>query len=88
MRRTALLAGLAVLLVTGVWWMFLISPRNTQISDLETERNVAIDTEGRLRVQIRQLEEIRDAEVQYLAGLGTLEGLIPERPLLEEFKLQ
>jgi Tfp pilus assembly protein PilO len=46
---------------------------------------VAIDTEGRLRVQIKQLEEIRDSEVQYLAALGTLEGLIPDRPLLEDF---
>jgi Tfp pilus assembly protein PilO len=85
MRRTGLLAGLSVVLVTAVWWMFLITPRNTQIADLETELNIAIDTESRLRVQIQQLEEIRDAEVQYLAGLGTLEGLIPERPLLEEF---
>lgn len=85
MRRTGLLAGLGVLLITAAWWMFLISPRNAQISDLETERNVAIDTEGRLRVQIKQLEEIRDAEVQYLAALGTLESLIPERPLLEDF---
>lgn len=46
---------------------------------------MAVDTESRLRVQIQQLEEIRDAEVQYLAALGTLESLIPERPLLEDF---
>jgi Tfp pilus assembly protein PilO len=85
MRRTAVLVGLAVFFVTAAWWFFLISPRNADISTLETDRNVAIDTEQRLRVQIRQLEEIRDAEVQYLAALGTLEGLIPERPLLEEF---
>lgn len=85
MRRTPLLVGFVVLIITVGWWMFLISPRNGQISDLETERNVAIDTEGRLRVQVQQLEEIRDAEVQYLAALGTLESLIPERPRLEEF---
>jgi Tfp pilus assembly protein PilO len=46
---------------------------------------VAQDTEQRLRVQVRQLEEIRDREVEYLAALGQLESLIPERPLLDEF---
>lgn len=85
MRRTGLLVLLSIVLVTGVWWMFLIGPRNTRISDLDRERTVAVDTEGRLRVQIRQLEDIRAAEVQYLAAMGTLETLIPERPLLEDF---
>ena len=62
----------AILMVTGAWWMFLISPRNTQISDLETERNVAVDTEGRLRVQIQQLEEIRDGDLR--DGQGAVDG--------------
>ncbi len=85
MRRTGLLATLAVLLVTGVWWMLLISPKNGDIADLEQELVGAIDTEQRLRVQINELETIRQAEVEYLAALGRLDALIPERPLLEEF---
>lgn len=85
MRRTGVLVGLAGLLVTGLWWMFLISPRNAQISELEREQDVAIENQSRLQAQIVQLEEIRDSEVQYLAALGTLERLIPERPMLEDF---
>ena len=85
MRRVGLLAVLAILFITAAWWMFLISPRNGQIADQKDDLVVAQDTENRLRVQIRQLQEIRDREVEYLAALGQLEALIPERPLLDEF---
>ena len=85
MRRVGLLVTLAVLLVTGAWWMLLIRPKNGDIADLEQELIGAIDTEQRLRVQINELETIRQAEVEYLAALGRLDALIPERPLLEEF---
>ena len=85
MRRTALLAGFVVLLATVAWWFFLISPRNAEISDLQRERDIALDTEQRLRANIAQLEEIRQGEVQYLAALGKLETLIPDRPMLEDF---
>lgn len=85
MRRIGLLVLLALVFVTAAWWMFLVSPRNAQITELDDELVVAQDTEQRIRVQIRQLEEIRDREVEYLAAVGQLESLIPERPLLDEF---
>jgi Tfp pilus assembly protein PilO len=85
MRRIGLLAILGLLFITAAWWMFLVSPRNSRIAELGDELVVAQDTEQRLRVQVRQLEEIRDREVEYLAALGQLESLIPERPLLDEF---
>jgi Tfp pilus assembly protein PilO len=85
MRRIGLLVILGMLFVTAAWWMFLVSPRNSRIGELGDELVVAQDTEQRLRVQVRQLEEIRDREVEYLAALGQLESLIPERPLLDEF---
>ena len=85
MRRIGILVGLGVLFVTAAWWMFLISPKNAQIADFEKELNVAIGNEQLLRVTINELETIRQAEVEYLAALGQLESLIPERPLLEEF---
>jgi len=85
MRRIGILTGLGVFFLTAVWWMFLISPKNAQIADFEDELNVAIGNEQLLRVTINELEAIRQAEVEYLAALGQLESLIPERPLLEEF---
>ena len=85
MRRKSLLAFLGVVLVTVGWWLFIIGPRNARISDLEGEHTAAVDAEQRLRVQIRQLEEIRDREVEYLAAVDTLDALIPDRPLLQDF---
>jgi Tfp pilus assembly protein PilO len=85
MRRAGIVVGLGVFLLTVAWWMLLISPKNSQIADLEDELNVAIGNEQLLRVTINELEAIRQAEVEYLAALGQLESLIPERPLLEEF---
>jgi len=85
MKRIGILVGVGVLFLTAVWWMFLISPKNAEIADLEDELNVANGNELLLRVTINELENIRQAEVEYLAALGQLEGLIPERPLLEEF---
>ncbi|MBI5158146.1 MAG: type 4a pilus biogenesis protein PilO [Acidimicrobiia bacterium] len=85
MRRVSIFVALAVLLATVAWWFFLIGPRNATIADLEDERFVAVDTEQRLRVQIRQLQDIRDREVEYAAAVGRLDALIPDRPRLEEF---
>jgi len=85
MRRIGALVTVGVLLLTGAWWMLLISPQNGQIADLEDDLSLAVDTEQRLKVQIVELEAIRQAEVEYLAALGSFDTLIPERPLLEEF---
>jgi Tfp pilus assembly protein PilO len=85
MRRTSIIVFLAIVLVTVAWWLFLIGPRNSRISDLDNEYLAAVDTQQRLMVQVRQLQEIRDREVEYLAAVGQLNALIPDRPLLEDF---
>lgn len=85
MRRLSLFVLLAVVLVTVAWWFFLISPRNAKIGDLQNEFTAAQDSEQRLRVQISQLQDIRDREVEYVSAVGRLDALIPERPHLEEF---
>jgi len=85
MRRGLILGVLAALLLTVGWWFLLISPRNAKIDEARQELQSARDEEALLRTRISNLEEIRDAEVEYLAALGNLETMIPDRPLLEEF---
>lgn len=85
MRRVGLLVTLIVLVVTGAWWMLLINPKNGDIDRLRTELSAAVESEQLLRVRINELEAIRDSEVAYLAAIGQLDALIPDRPLLEEF---
>lgn len=85
MRRGLLLGVIAAVLLTVGWWFLLISPRNAKIDESHRSLESARDEEALLRTRIRSLEEIRDSEVEYLAALGRMETMIPERPLLEEF---
>lgn len=85
MRRWVILGVLVALLLAVAWWFFFISPRNARIAQAGDDLEAAQNQELALRAQVGQLMAIRDAEVEYLAGIGQLEQLIPERPLLDEF---
>ena len=85
MRRWVILGVLVALLLAVAWWFFFISPRNARIAQAGDDLQAAQDQEMALRAQVDQLHAIRDSEVEYLAGIGQLETLIPERPLLDEF---
>lgn len=85
MRRWLMLGVLAAVLLAVAWWFLLISPRNTRIAEAHDDLQAAQDQQVALASQVAQLQAIRDAEVEYLAGIGQLATLIPERPLLDEF---
>lgn len=85
MRRWVILGVLVALLLAVAWWFFFISPRNASIAKAGDDLQAAQDQEMALRAQVGQLMAIRESEVEYLAGIGQLERLIPERPLLDEF---
>ncbi len=85
MRRWAILAVLLAVLLAVGWWFLLISPRNARIAEEQDNLQTAQQEEVTLRGRIAQLQEIRESEVEYLAGIGKLETLIPEQPLLDEF---
>lgn len=85
MRRWVLLALLLAVLLAVGWWFLLISPRNARIAEEQDNLQTAQQQEVTLRTQIARLQEIRDSEVEYLAGIATMEALIPEQPLLDEF---
>ena len=85
MRRVALFGFFGALLLLVAWWFLFISPRNTQIDEAKSDLIAAQSDESRLRGQIAALQDISDSEVEYLAGIGTLETLIPAEPLLDQF---
>lgn len=85
MRRWVILGILISLLLAVVWWFFFISPRNERIAQAQEDLRVAQDEQMALAAQVDQLQAIRDSEVEYLSGIGQLETLIPEQPLLDEF---
>jgi Tfp pilus assembly protein PilO len=84
MRRLPLIVLLLMALLGAGWWVLLISPRNAEIGRLEDALLAAAQEESRLRIQIRELEQVRDREVQYLAAVAELEMLIPDIPRLDD----
>jgi Tfp pilus assembly protein PilO len=84
-RRWVILGVLLALLLAVVWWFFFISPRNARIAQAGDDLRAAQDQQMALSAQVDQLRRIRDSEVEYLAGIGEMEALIPEQPLLDEF---
>ena len=81
MRRTGLILGiLGVLLVTALWWFFVISPTNTKISDARDQLQSAEDEEVLLRTQLSRLKKIQESELTYRSAIGALDAAIPPTP--------
>lgn len=86
MRRGSLLLGLLVLVfLTALWWLFLMSPRRSDISDFGDQVEQLQLQEVNLRGLRAQLLEIQDSELSYIAASATMERLIPPTPELAAF---
>lgn len=84
-RRGIALAILGALLVAAVWWVFFISPRNSDISELDDQIATAQDEEVILRAELKQLQDIAASELTYRSAIGQLEASIPEDPDIADF---
>lgn len=80
-----MLAIPAVLLVTVLWYVFLVSPKNSKIDDLEQEITTAQDEAQGLRAQKAALEAIKDSELTYRSAIAGLQRSVPAAPELAEF---
>jgi type IV pilus assembly protein PilO len=81
MRRTGLILGvLAVLLVSALWWFFVISPTNTKIADAQDQTRAAEDNEVLLLTQLSRLKKIQENELTYRSAIGALDAAIPPTP--------
>jgi Tfp pilus assembly protein PilO len=85
MNRRVLLGVLAAVLLMAAWWFFLISPRNSRISEAQAQLEGAQQQEMTLRAQIVELQKIRDSEPGYRAAIAELEVLIPKLPVVDDF---
>ena len=81
MKRTGLILGvLAVLLVSALWWFFVISPTNTKIADSRDQLQSAEDNEVLLLTQLSRLKKIQENELTYRSAIGALDAAIPPTP--------
>lgn len=73
------------ILVAAVWWVFFISPKNSDISEIEGQTETAQNAELGLRAQLSQLQAIADSELTFRTALGELDSAIPENPDIADF---
>ena len=86
MKRTTLILGLiGVVLVGVVWWLFLASPKRSDVTTFREERETLEVEETTLRAEKAQLEEIRDNELTFVTAGAVVERLIPPDPQLATF---
>lgn len=84
-RRNLLLAALVAVLVIVVWFFFVVSPRRSEVSDIEGQIDAAATTAQGLRGEKAALLAIRDSELSYQRATAELERSIPPTPNLAEF---
>ncbi len=84
-RRMLALSVLAAILVTVVWFFFLISPRNSMISELDDDLNIALAEASSLRIAVAALQDVQNNDVAFLAAIGQMEAGIPEEAELAVF---
>lgn len=81
MKRTGLVLGvLAVVLITALWYLFLLKPLNGRIGEAEDQISLAQDEEVLLRTRLARLKKIQENELNYIAAIGALERAVPPTP--------
>jgi type IV pilus assembly protein PilO len=81
LKRTGLILGvLGALLLTALWWFFVISPTNAKISDARDQLESEQDNQVLLQTQLMRLKKIQENELTYRSAIGALEAGIPPTP--------
>ncbi len=81
MKRTGLIMGvLGLVLVTALWYLFVISPTNTKVAEAEEQLAVAQDNQVLLQTQLMRYKKIQENELTYRSAIGALEAAIPPTP--------
>ena len=83
MRQQTLLVGaLGAVLVIALWWMFLFSPKQDELAEVQAEIDAAVTQQATLQSQIRTLQEVRNDAPQLEADLVATETIIPREAAL------
>ena len=86
MRRSSIfLIVLGVLAITAGWWLFIIGPKNSDISSAEQRLFTAQQAGNQLRSRIDDFNAIKDQEISYLFAIGEMESSIPNQPEFDTF---
>lgn len=81
-RQTTLLSVLAAVLVIALWWLFLYSPGQDELAQLEDEIAAAETETASLQQRVAALEAIRARAPETEAAIAQLSSIIPDDPAL------
>lgn len=84
-RRLLAFGTLFFLLVSVLWYFFLLSPRNGKLSELDDQLQTAIAEGDALRMAAVALRDVQENDVAFLAAIGQMEAGIPEEAELAVF---
>lgn len=79
-RRAPILAAVAAVLLTVLWWYLLYQPRRVEEAGLVEEVAQLENERGDLQAQLVVLDEVRDNEDDYRSQLERLREYIPDHP--------
>jgi Tfp pilus assembly protein PilO len=86
-RRIALMAGGAAVLLLGVWFMLLWSPKGSELNEARERNATAEQQVNELQVKLDRLKDLEKREPELLATRDRLDSAVPEESQLAEFIL-
>lgn len=86
-NRTVLVFVLGAVVIVGVWWFLVYSPKGDELDEARTDREAAEAQTISLEAELARLQEIEDRGPEIDAALMRIEALIPENPDLASFIL-
>lgn len=89
MKRNQIIIGaVAIVAVIALWWVFLYSPLNDDLSSAQAETATAQNQTQDLQATLAQLESLKKSLPEKQALLNKLDKAVPENPDLAEFIVQ
>jgi Tfp pilus assembly protein PilO len=86
-RRIAMFAGGAMVVLLGVWFLLLWSPKGSELSDAREQKAAAEQQVTELQVKLDRLKDAQRRSPELLAARDRLVSAIPEHAQLAEFIL-
>lgn len=82
--RRFVVGALVAILITAVWYFFVVGPINERKDIAQTDLETAESQEFTLRTTLSRLQKIEENQLEYATAIGQLETAIPPDPRLAE----
>jgi len=79
-RRTVIMSAVVGVAIVALWWVFVFSPKNKQLSSAHSDLASAQHEGDTLHAQLAELRDIASRNTEIQAQLGKLSAAIPATP--------